>query len=223
MRTALLTAGTLILAATTLACSGRQDANLSPTAPTWSPPMPSTAAGTLAADTALLRWITATGTTHGAYFLPPTSQDASGNDVLAGTSRVFVSQSLADGGTALCTMETDGSHSFFRIGPKGVMDHVNGPATLKYQRFAAGGALVETLAGSGKLNVHIQGELQTLIADGENGETWTILSVDPDSSSETISGAGKVGPAGGAATRDLRCGLKSDAKGGAPKTYVELR
>ena len=50
-------------------------------------------------------------------------------------------------------METDGTHSFFRIGPKGVMDHVNGPATLKYQRFAAGGALVETLAGSGKLVV----------------------------------------------------------------------
>jgi hypothetical protein len=223
MRTTFLTAGTLLLAATALACGGRPDANRSPAAPTWSPAMPSTLGGTLAAETALARWVAATGTTHGAYFLPPTSQDANGNDVLAGTSRVFVSQSLEGGGTALCTMETDGSHSFFRIGPKGVMDHVNGPATLKYQRYAAGGALVETLAGSGKLNVHIQGELQTLIADGENGETWTILSVDPGSSSQTISGAGKVGPAGGAATRDLRCGLKSDAKGGAPKTYVELR
>jgi hypothetical protein len=221
MRTALLTAGTVILAATTLACSGRQDSNLSPTAPTWSPPMPSTVAGT--GETALIRWISATGTTHGAYFLPPTSQDSSGNDVLAGTSRVFVSQSLAGGGFALCTMETDGSHTFFRIGPKGVMDHVNGPATLTYQRFGAGGEILETLVGSGKLNVHIQGELQTLIADGENGETWTILSVDPSSSSQTISGTGKVGPAGGAATRDLRCGLKSDAKGGAPKTYVDLR
>ena len=223
MRTALLTAGTVILAATTLACGGRQDSNLSPAAPTWSPPMPSTAPGTLAGDTALLRWISATGTTHGAYFLPPTSQDANGDDVLAGTSRVFVSQALSGGGSAFCTMETDGTHSFFRVGPKGVMDHVNGPATLKYQRFGPGAVLLEELVGSGRLNVHIQGELQTLIADGENGETWTILSVDPGSSSETIGGAGKVGPAGGAATRDLRCGLKSDAKGGAPKTYVELK
>jgi hypothetical protein len=213
----------MILAAGTLACSGRQDANLSPTAPTWSPPMPSTVAGTPAGDAALLRWIATTGTTQGAYFLPPVSQDPSGNDVLAGTSRVFVSQALDGGGTALCTMETDGSHSFFRIGPKGVMDHVNGPATLKYQRFGPGPALLEELVGSGRMNVHIQGELQTLIADGENGESWTILSVDARSSAETISGAGKVGPAGGAATRDLRCGLKSDAKSGTQRSYVELR
>ena len=196
---------------------------MSPAAPTWSPPMPSTATGTPAGDAALVRWIAATGTTHGAYFLPPTSQDASGNDVLAGTSRVFVSQALNGGGFALCTMETDGSHSFFRIGPKGVMDHVNGPATLTYQRFASGVAPVETLVGTGKLNVHIQGDLVTLIADGENGETWTILAVDPLSASQTISGGGRVGPAGGAATRDLRCGLKSDAKSGASKTYIELK
>ena len=149
------------------------------------------------------------------------AMDAAGNDVFAGTTRVFVQQALEGGGQATCTMEPDGAHSFFRIGPQGVLDHVNGAATLKYQRFGPGFVLQEELTGSGRMNVHLQGQLQTLIADGENGETWTILTVDPAtrSSAESISGAGKVGAAG----RDLRCGVRSDAKSGTTRTYVELR
>ena len=215
-----LTAGVVALSGLVSACSGQPPL---PTAPTWSAPMPSTAgASTAGAEAALLQWIATSGATRGAYFLPPVN--ATG-DVFAGSSRVFVNLPLDGGGIAICTMETDGSHSFFRVGSKGVMDHVNGTAALKYQRFAAGGAKLEELTGAGKLNVHIQGELQTIIADGENGELWTILRVNPDarSSAESMSGAGKVGAAGSAPTRDLRCGIKSDAKSGVLRSYIELR
>ncbi len=209
--------GLLIIAAVAAGCG--QSSPAAPSGATWSAPMPGIVGAASAADAALLQWMASTGVNRGAYFLPPVSQDAAGNDVLAGTTRVFVQQALDGGGQATCTMESDGGHSFFRIGPQGVLDHVNGPATLKYQRFgpAPGFALLEDLTGQGRMNVHLQGELVTLIADGENGETWTILAVDPSarSSAESMSGAGKVGPAG----RDLRCGIKS----GAARTYIELR
>lgn len=221
MRTT-LTASALVLTGLFAAgCGNRYDSRESPTAPSWSAPMPGTVGALSPADVALQRWMAATGVDRGAVFLPPVSQDAAGNDVFAGTTRVFVQQALEGGGQATCTMEPDGGHSFFRIGPQGVLDHVNGAATLKYQRFGPGFVLQEELTGPGRMNVHLQGQLQTLIADGENGETWTILTVDPASrsSAESISGSGKVGPAG----RDLRCGVRSDAKSGTTRTYIELR
>lgn len=177
-----------------------------------------------AADTSptLAPLLLTNGSSSGAYFLPPTSTDSNGNLVFAGTASVFVIQELATG-TAICTMVPDEARTLFRIGSKTVMDKVNGDARLTYQRFSSTFQLLEELSGSGTLSVHLQGELQTLIADGPNGETWTILTVDPRSSGQSISGSGKVGPAGGAATYDLKCGLKSDPKTGELRPSIILK
>ncbi len=191
----------------------------SPAAPSAS----SSATAATAADTSedLAPLLAASGSS-GAYFLPPTSTDINGNLVFAGTVSVFVFQQL-ESGSAMCTMVPDNARTLFRIGSKTVMDKINGDAQLTYRRLSSTFQVLEELSGSGTLSVHLQGELQTLIADGPNGETWTILTVDPRSSGQSMSGSGKVGPAGGAATRDLKCGLKSDPKTGELKPSIILK
>jgi hypothetical protein len=171
---------------------------------------------------ALAPLLATSGSSSGAYFLPPTSTDINGNLVLAGTPSVFVFQPL-ESGSAICTMVPDNARTLFRIGSKTVMDKINGDAYLTYQRFSSTFELLEQLSGAGTLSVHLQGELQTLIADGPNGETWTILRVDPRTSGQSMSGSGKVGPAGGAATIDLKCGLKSDPKTDELKASIILK
>jgi hypothetical protein len=217
-----LTAGAAIVVFAA-GCSGQPGTSPSPASPSSFSTTPTGGGARTGAEAALLTWLASSSAANGAYFLPHTSLDANGNLVIAGTSNVVVFEATQGGGAVVCTMQPDDAHAFFRIGPTGVMDQVNGPARMTYQRYGAGLVLLEELSGAGKLNVHIQGELQPIIVDGDNGETWTILTVGDRSSAEIIAGAGRVAPAGGGAARDLRCGLRNEAKGDAPRTYIELR
>ena len=194
----------------------------SPAAPSVSSSSPAQSATASDSSASLAPFFAANGNSSGAYFLPPSSTDVNGNLVLAGTPSVFVFQTLASG-SALCTMEPDEARTLFRIGSKTVMDKVNGDARLTYQRFSSTFEVLEKLSGSGTLSVHLQGELLTAIADGPNGETWTILRVDPRSAGQSMSGSGKVGPEGGPATRDLKCGLKPDPKTGELRASIILK
>jgi hypothetical protein len=167
----------------------------------------------------IVRQVAAAGTLHGAYFIPASGVDTNGNQVFAGTSSVTIFAS-SPAGFETCTFEAELPHQFFRVGQDGrTLDHVNGPARVTYQRRSPAFVLLEELSGDGRLNVHLQGALEILIADGENGETWTIYQVGTRSTAEVITGAGRVGPN----ERDLRCGLRNDAKGDVPRTYIELK
>jgi hypothetical protein len=70
------------------------------------------------------------------------------------------------------------------------------------------------------MNLHVQGVLETIVS---SGTFTTMLVVGDPTSSEIWTGVAKVGVAGGPATRDLKCGLRNDAKSADGRSYLDLK
>ena len=212
----------VIVVAVAAACS-------QPGPSTQSPVAPSASGGTNAQTprqaqlAKVAGWLKSSGKTHGSYFLPPYSKDANGNVIEAGMAG-FATSFAVGSDIITCAFNATTAKRIFRVNAKEVaMDHVNGAAEASYTRYSSTWTVLEDYVGQGSMNLHVQGALQTIVELPEGGGFYTMLIVGDPTSSEIWTGAAKVGLAGGAANRDLKCGLRNDAKSTEGRMYTELK